>query len=97
MYKNNSLAAKRHGICRFLCNFVGMKQNLLDIIRGNENLRLALLEQEGGIMKFWAQHPEDDFDITLFENYEKQIVDDYFLANTSSRPLNRLRNKPTFS
>ena len=74
-----------------------MKQTLPDYIKENEALRKILLAQEGGIMKFWAQHPEDDFDITLFENYEKQIVDDYFLANTSSRPLNRLRNKPTFS
>lgn len=81
MYKNNSLAAKRRGNCRFLCNFVGMKQNLSDIIRGNKELQKILQKQEGGIMKFWAEHldvrgPElfrsyqDQCDAEFFENHE---------------------------
>ena len=67
-----------------------MKQTIDDYIRHDEKFRQALLEQEGGIMKFWAQHPESDFDITLFENYEKQIVGDYLQENKRNRSVHSL-------
>ena len=51
-----------------------MKQTLPEIIRKNENFRQFLLAQEGGIMKFWAEHPDRDFDTNLFDDYEKQLV-----------------------
>ena len=87
MYKNNSLAAKRHGNCRFLCNFVGMKETLEDYIRLDANFRQALLNLEGGIMNYWAQHPDAEFDRDLFNSYENQIVEDYLQANKRNRVL----------
>lgn len=64
-----------------------MKQTLPDIIRKNDNLRQLLLAQEGGIMKFWAEHPNKDFDANLFEEYEKQIVKAYLQANKRNRTI----------
>ena len=69
--------AKKHGNCRFLCNFVGMKQNLSDIIRGNKELQKILQKQKGGIMKFWAEHldvrgPE------IFRSYQDQCDAEFF-------------------
>ena len=64
-----------------------MKQNLEDYIRHDEKFRQTLLNQEGGIMKYWAQHPDAEFDTVLFENYEKQIVDVYLQANKRNRAV----------
>ena len=64
-----------------------MKQTLPDIIRKNDHLRQLLLAQEGGIMKFWAEHPDKDFDANLFEDYEKQIVKAYLQANKRNRTI----------
>ena len=73
------------------CKFVGMKLTLPDIIRKNDNLRQLLLTQEGGIMKFWAEHPDRDFDTNLFDDYEKQLVKAYLKANKRNRTIVSLR------
>ena len=67
-----------------------MEQTLPDIIRQNEELRRTLLAQEGGIMRFWAQHPEKDFDADLFEDYERSIDEAYRQAYNQSRTVARL-------
>ena len=54
-----------------------MKQTLEDYIRQDTNFRQALLNQEGGIMKYWAQHADAEFDIDLFNGYENEIVKVY--------------------
>ena len=68
-----------------------MKLTLPDIIRKNDNLRQLLLTQEGGIMKFWAEHPDRDFDANLFDDYEKQLVKSYLMANKRNRTIVSLR------
>lgn len=68
-----------------------MKQILPAIIRKNENFRQLLLTQEGGIMKFWAEHPDRDFDANLFDDYEKQLVKAYLKANKRNRTIVSLR------
>ncbi len=73
-----------------MCNFAGMKQTIEDYIRGNENLRQLLLKQDGGIMKFWAEHPDRDFDVDLFDDYENQIVKDYLQKNKQNRSIRSL-------
>ena len=35
-----------------------MEQTLHDYIRQDAKLRQFLLNQDGGIMKFWAEHPD---------------------------------------
>lgn len=75
-----------------MCNFASMKQTIEDYIRHDERFRQALLEQEGGIMKFWAQHPENEFDTDLFEGYEKQIEKDYLQANKRNRSVRSLHS-----
>ena len=81
-----------------MCIFAGMKQNLSEFIKENANLRQLLLKQDGGIMKFWAEHPDMDFDVYLFDDYENQIVKEYLQANKQNRairslPTDKLKNK----
>lgn len=90
MYKNSIWMAKKYGNWLFLCNFVGMKQTLEDYIRHDEEFRQALLKLGGGILKYWAEHPEDEFDIDLFNGYEKQVVESYLQANKRNRALRSL-------
>lgn len=73
-------------------SFADMKQTLSDYIKQNEDLRTFLLAQEGGIMKYWAEHPDSDFDVDLFDSYEKQIVKSYLQANKRDRGLRSLSN-----
>ena len=56
---------------------VGMKQTIPDIIRENEDLRKVLLAQEGGIMKYLAEHL-DIRGSELFKKYQDQCDEDYF-------------------
>ncbi len=58
-----------------------MKQTLPDYIKQNENLWKALLAQEGGIMKFLAEHLDADDTATLFIDYQNQCVEDFHEAN----------------
>ena len=81
-----------------MCTFAHMKRTLHDYIKQNEDLRHFLLAQEGGIMKYLAEHPDADFDIDLFDDYEKQIEEGYIRANKQNRavrslPADELRNK----
>ena len=87
MYKNSIWMAKKHGNWRFLCNFVGMKQTLEDYIRHAKVFRQALLDQECGIIKYLAKHPDGDFDTDLFFNYEKQIVEEDLQTNKRNRAV----------
>ena len=64
-----------------------MKQTLPDYIKQNEDLCKILLAQDGGIMKYWAEHPDADFDVDLFEGYENEIVNSYLQANKQNRAV----------
>ena len=75
---------------RFLCNFASMNQTIEDYIRHDEKFRQALLKLGGGILKYWAEHLEDDFDIDLFNGYERQVVEAYLQANKRNRALRSL-------
>ncbi len=52
-----------------------------DFIKENEDLRKILLAQEGGIMKYWAEHPDVKGRDALFEGYQSQCADKFFEAN----------------
>ena len=79
--------AKKHVNWQFLCNFVGMKQTLEDYIRHDKVFRQALLDQDGGIIKYLAKLPDGDFDTDLFFNYQNQIVEEYLQANKRNRAV----------
>ena len=63
------------------CIFVGMKQTLDNYIREDENFRQVLLKLDGGIMKFWAEHPDTDGLEALRKGYRDQCVYDFREAN----------------
>lgn len=67
-----------------------MKQTLEKYIRQDNVFRHVLMQLDGGIMKFWAEHPSRDFDVDLFDDYEKQIVKDYLQANNQNRAIRSL-------
>ncbi|MCR5433976.1 MAG: hypothetical protein K6F20_06235 [Bacteroidaceae bacterium] len=67
-----------------------MKQTLPNYIKQNEDLRKVLLSQDGGIMKYWAEHPDADFDVDLFVAYENEIVNAYLQANKQNRSVRSL-------
>ncbi len=58
-----------------------MKQYLPDVIRENEDLRKILLSQEGGIMKYWAEHPDANGTAALYSDYQNQCVEEFFEKN----------------
>ena len=64
-----------------MCIFVGMKQTLPDYIRQHEDLRKVLLVQDGGIMKYLAEHLDANGAAALFNNYQNQCVEDFFKRN----------------
>lgn len=68
-----------------------MKQNLPDLIRENENLRQAMLAQEGGIMKYWAEHPESDGLEALRNDYRNQCAKEFREANKWSMSEDSLK------
>lgn len=67
-----------------------MKQTLKSYVRKDKEFRHLLLRQDGGIIKYWVEHPNKDFDADLFVNYEKQIAEDYLMANKQSRTVRSL-------
>jgi len=73
--------AKKHGNWLFLCNFVGMKQTLPDYIKQHDDLRKILLAQEGGIMKYLAEHLDANGTAELFTSYQNQCVEVFFEKN----------------
>lgn len=57
-----------------MCNFASMKQNLPNIIRENKELQQTLLKQEGGIIKYLAEHIDADGIVALYEDYRTQCL-----------------------
>lgn len=70
--------------------FAGMKKTLEEYIRQDNKFRQLLLKMDGGVMKFWAEHPNRDFDVDLFDDYEKQIGEEYLRANKQNRAVRSL-------
>ena len=58
-----------------------MKQTLPDYIRQNEHLRQILLAQDGGIMKYLAEHLDANGSAELFIDYQNQCVEEFFEKN----------------
>ena len=58
-----------------------MKQPLPIIIRQDDSLRQILLSQEGGIMKFFAEHLDANGTAALFTDYQNHCVDMFFEKN----------------
>lgn len=58
-----------------------MKQNLPDYIKQNDDLRQLLLSQEGGIMKYLADHLDANGTAALFTDYQNQCVEEFFEKN----------------
>ena len=58
-----------------------MKQTLPDYIKQNEDLRKVLLAQDGGIMKYWAEHLEANGNADLFHAYQDHCVGIFFEKN----------------
>ena len=54
-----------------------MKMKLENYIREDKGFRQVLLNQKAGILKYWAEHPDSDFDTDLFDSYENEIVKTY--------------------
>ena len=67
-----------------------MKKTIEDYIKQDEVFRKALLNQKGGIMKFWAEHPNRDYDADLFDDYENEIVKAYLHENKQNRTVRSL-------
>lgn len=58
-----------------------MKQTLPDIIRQNKDLCKVLLAQDGGIMKYLAEHLDANGTAELFHTYQDHCVDIFFEKN----------------
>ena len=61
--------------------FIIMRLILPEIIRQNEELRQVLLAQEGGIMKFLAEHLDANGTAELFDGYQNHCVEQFFERN----------------
>ena len=58
-----------------------MRQTLPEYIKQNEELRQALLAQEGGIMKYLAEHLDANDSATLFRGYQDLCIEKFHEAN----------------
>lgn len=58
-----------------------MKQTLPDYIKQNEDFQQLLLKQDGGIMKYLAEHLDANGTAELFTAYQKQCVNEFFEKN----------------
>ena len=67
-----------------------MKMKLENYIREDKEFRQVLLNQKAGILKYWAEHPDSDFDTDLFDSYENEIVKTYLQANNQNRTIRSL-------
>lgn len=54
-----------------------MEESIEYNIRRNEDFRQALLKQDGGIMKYWAEHPDADGLDSLLKGYRAQCVHNF--------------------
>lgn len=61
--------------------FAGMKQSLPEYIKQNEALRNILLAQEGGIMKYLAEHLDANGTADLFSSYQDHCAEIFFEKN----------------
>lgn len=64
-----------------MCIFANMKQTLPEYIAQHEELRQLLLAQEGGILKYLAEHMDANGTAELFTEYQKKCVADFFEKN----------------
>ena len=64
-----------------MCIFVDMKHTLPEYIAQHEELRQLLLAQEGGIMKYLAEHLDAKDSATLFRDYQNLCVEKFHEAN----------------
>ena len=62
-------------------NFASMNDTLPEIIKKNDNLRRLLLTQEGGIMKYLAEHLDVNGTAKLFSDYQESCVEIFFEKN----------------
>ena len=60
---------------------MGMRQTVPDYIKQNDELRQILLSQEGGIMKYLAEHLDANGTAELFNSYQDYCVDIFFEKN----------------
>ena len=67
-----------------------MKMKLENYIREDKEFRQVLLNQKAGILKYWAEHPDSDFDTDLFDSYENEIVKTYLQSNNQNRTIRSL-------
>lgn len=67
-----------------------MKQTLENYIRKDKKFQQLVLKLDGSIIKYWAERSDKDFDADLFISYEKQIIEDYLLANNQNRTVRSL-------
>ena len=67
-----------------------MKMKLENYIREDKGFRQVLINQKAGILKYWAEHPDSDFDTDLFDSYENEIVKTYLQANNQNRTIRSL-------
>lgn len=58
-----------------------MKQTIPELIKENKDLHQILLVQEGGIMKYLAEHLEANGTAALFNDYQNHCVDIFFEKN----------------
>lgn len=58
-----------------------MKQTLPDYIKQNEDFQQLLLKQDGGIMKYLAEHLDANGTAELFTAYQNQCVEEFFEKN----------------
>ena len=67
-----------------------MKMKLENYIREDKGFRQVLINQKAGILKYWAEHPDSDFDTDLFDSYENEIVKTYLQSNNQNRTIRSL-------
>ena len=63
------------------CSFANMRNTLPEIIEQNKSLRQLLLAQEGGIMKYLAEHLDANGTAKLFSDYQESCVEIFFEKN----------------
>lgn len=68
-----------------------MERTIADYIREDEAFRQILLKQDGGIMKYWAEHPDADGIEALYNDYREQCIHDFREANKWSMSENEIK------
>ena len=68
-----------------------MEKTIDEYIREDKGLRQILLKQDGGIMKYWAEHPDADGIEALYNDYREQCIHDFREANKWSMSENEIK------